>query len=105
VLLPFPKGVVRSGSKVGGANYDFLPASSNQRFCPTIRDKVEDTLVPEGTTCVYEIVINGFDMESVKEAMKLGIRAACIPGIVEITAGNYDGKLGKHHIHLHDILK
>jgi formylmethanofuran--tetrahydromethanopterin N-formyltransferase len=105
VLLPFPRGVVRSGSKVGGANYDFLPASTNHRLCPTIRDKVEDTEVPSGVTCVYEIVINGLDMESVKEAMKLGIEAACIPGIAEITAGNYEGKLGNHHIHLHDILK
>ncbi len=105
VLLPFPKGVVRSGSKIGGVNYDFLPASSNQRLCPTVRDKVEDTLVPPGVTCVYEIVINGLNMESVKEAMKLGIRAACIPGIVEITAGNYGDKLGKHHIRLYDVLK
>lgn len=105
VLLPFPHGVVRSGSKVGGKNYDFVPASTNERLCPTIRDKVEDTLVPPGVTCVYEIVINALDLESMKEAMKLGIKAACAPGIVEITAGNYGGKLGKHKIHLHEVLK
>lgn len=105
ILLPFPNGVVRSGSKVGGSNYDFLPASTNEKLCPTIRDKVKDTLVPDGVTCVYEIVINGLDLESVKKAMKLGINAACIPGIAAITAGNYGGELGKHKIHLHDVLK
>jgi formylmethanofuran--tetrahydromethanopterin N-formyltransferase len=34
----------------------------------------------------------------------VGIDAACRPGVVEITAGNYGGKLGKHHFHLHTLV-
>ncbi len=36
--------------------------------------------------------------------MAAGIRAAAGPGVVEITAGNYGGKLGKFHFHLHQVL-
>lgn len=105
VILPFPGGVVRSGSRVGGANYDFLPAATNALFCPTLRPKVDKSLVAERATCVYEMIVDGLDMDSVKEAMKVGIKAACREGIVEITAGNYGDKLGKHRIRLYDVIK
>ena len=36
VILPFPGGVVRSGSKVG-SRYPKLKASTNEAFCPTLR--------------------------------------------------------------------
>jgi formylmethanofuran--tetrahydromethanopterin N-formyltransferase len=102
VVLPFPGGVVRSGSKVG-SRYKFLTASSNTPYCPTIRGQVETSL-SEGVQAVLEIVIDGLTRDDVAEAMRVGIRAACRPGIELISAGNYGGKLGKHHFKLHEIL-
>ena len=53
---------------------------------------------------VIEIVIDGLNRGAIEDAMRVGIDAACRPGVVEITAGNYGGKLGKHHFRLHDLL-
>lgn len=103
VILPFPGGIVRSGSKVG-SKYKFLSASTNTSYCPTICKQI-DTALPPGVGSVLEIVINGLDEEAVKKAMRLGIRAACIPGVKKISAGNYGGNLGKYRIHLHEILR
>ncbi len=102
VILPFPGGVVRSGSKVG-SRYKKLRASTNDAYCPTLRGLVE-TALPEGANAVYEIVIDGLDLPSVEEAMRVGVRAACRPGVLRIDAGNYGGKLGPHHLHLHKLL-
>jgi formylmethanofuran--tetrahydromethanopterin N-formyltransferase len=103
VVLPFPGGIVRSGSKTT-SKYTFLRASSNTAYCPTIRRQVESAL-PEGVNSVMEIVVDGLDEQAVGEAMRVGIRAACIPGIVRISAGNYGGTLGQLHFHLHEILR
>ena len=36
--------------------------------------------------------------------MAIGIKAAVtVPGVKKITAGNYDGKLGKYQFRLHDL--
>ena len=51
-----------------------------------------------------EIVVNGLDRAAIEQALRVGIRAACRPGVVEISAGNYGGKLGKHHFPLRDLL-
>jgi len=103
IILPFPGGLVRSGSKVGSA-YKFLKASTNTPYCPTIRGRVESAL-PEGTGAVYEIVIDGLTAPAIAAAMREGIRAACRPGVLKITAGNYGGRLGKHHFRLREILE
>jgi formylmethanofuran--tetrahydromethanopterin N-formyltransferase len=102
VILPFPGGVVRSGSKVG-SRYKKLKASTNDAYCPTLRGVVKSEL-PEKANAVYEIVIDGIDLASVEEATRVGIRAACRPGVRGITAGNYGGKLGPFHLHLHTLL-
>lgn len=102
VSLPFPGGIVRSGSKVG-SRYKSLKASTNGAYCPTLRGQVKSEL-PSGVNAVYEIVIDGLDLASVEEATRAGVRAACGPGIVQITSGNYGGTLGPHHLHLHKIL-
>lgn len=102
-ILPFPGGIVRSGSKVG-SRYSKLKASTNDAFCPTIRAETKSEL-PEGTGCVYEIVIDGFSFDPVQQAMRAGLHTVSQqPGILQITAGNYGGKLGKHHFHLRDIV-
>ncbi len=103
VVLPFPGGIVRSGSKVG-SRYKFLKASTNDPFCPSLRGVVE-TKLPEGVNAVYEIVVDGLDIAAVEQAMRVGMRAACIPGVRRIAAGNYGGNLGKFKIHLHRILQ
>lgn len=103
IILPFPGGVVRSGSKTS-SKYKFLPASTNDAFCPTLRGLVETDLPPE-VNCVLEIVIDGLDVAVVEEATRVGIRAASIPGIRRISAGNYGGTLGQYQIHLHRVLE
>ncbi len=104
-ITPFPGGVVSSGSKVGSKKYKFMGASTNEKFCPTIREKVPDTEIPENVKAVYEIVIDGVDEASVKEAMKAGVQAACrVPGVVKITAGNYGGNLGPFKFFLKDCI-
>lgn len=102
VILPFPGGIVRSGSKVG-SKYKKLRASTNDAFCPTLRGVVKSAL-PEGVQAVYEIVIDGLELAAVEQAMRVGLRAACRPGVLQISAGNYGGNLGPFHVHLHKIL-
>ena len=104
VALPFPGGMVRSGSQVG-SRYKFLKASTNILYCPTIRSRVTDSELLEGDNAVLEIVIDGLNAALVEQAMRIGIEAACAcGGIRKITAGNYGGKLGKFHFHLHQLL-
>jgi formylmethanofuran--tetrahydromethanopterin N-formyltransferase len=102
VILPFPGGIVRSGSKVG-SRYKKLRASTNDAYCPTLRGLVKSVL-PEGANAVYEIVIDGLDLPAVEEATRVGARAACRVGVLAISAGNYGGKLGPFHLHLHKLL-
>jgi formylmethanofuran--tetrahydromethanopterin N-formyltransferase len=102
VITPFPGGIVRSGSKVG-SRYKKLRASTNDAFCPMLRGQVRSQLSEE-VGAVYEIVIDGVDLAAVEEATRVGVRAACRPGVVRISAGNYGGKLGPFHLHLHKLL-
>jgi len=106
VILPFPGGVVRSGSKVG-SKYKGLPASTNDAYCPTLVGLAPSRL-PAGVGAVMEIVIDGLDAQSIAQAMRAGIQAACERGrergVIAITAGNYGGKLGPHHFHLKEVL-
>ena len=103
VILPFPGGVVRSGSKVGSRRIKSMIASTNDAFCPTLR-AITDSQLPEGVNSVLEIVVNGTDADAIARAMRAGIDAACREGMVAITAGNYGGKLGPHHFHLRKIM-
>ncbi|HYG90664.1 MAG TPA: formylmethanofuran--tetrahydromethanopterin N-formyltransferase [Azospirillum sp.] len=106
-ILPFPGGVVRSGSKIG-AKYKGLIASTNTAFCPTLRRAVASSLVPEGVESILELVIDGVSPEAVVAAMRAGIGAAvglgAGGGVVSITAGNYGGKLGRYQFHLHEVM-
>jgi formylmethanofuran--tetrahydromethanopterin N-formyltransferase len=104
-ITSFPGGVVASGSKVGSLKYKFMPASTNEKYCPTLREKVPDSKVPAGIKGVYEIVIDGIDEKSVAAAMAAGVKAAAlVPGVKFITAGNFGGTLGPYKIELHKIL-
>jgi formylmethanofuran--tetrahydromethanopterin N-formyltransferase len=104
VIAPFPGGIARSGSKVG-SKYSFLNASTNDPLCPTLRTKIENSLLKERDACVYEVILDGAHETAVKTAMKLGIHAAVkVNGVNRISAGNYGGKLGKFQYKLHEIL-
>ncbi len=107
VITAFPGGVVGSGSKIG-SKYNFLTASTNEAYCPTLKGEVISELSDE-IGSVLEIVIDGLDEESINEAMRMGIRAACSygpsKGIYRISAGNYGGNLGPHLFHLRKLLK
>jgi len=105
VVLTFPGGICRSGSKVGSIKYK-LPASTNHVFCPALRATLPDSQVPQGVKSVYELVFNGIDADVVKRATGVGISAAArVPGVVKITAVNFGGKLGPYQIQLVDALK
>ena len=101
IILPFPNGVVRSGSKVG-SRYKALPASTNDAYCPTLKAVTESSL-PADVNCVLEIVIDGLTEDAVRQAMAAGIQAAAKPGIRQVSAGNYGGNLGQYKINLHDL--
>jgi formylmethanofuran--tetrahydromethanopterin N-formyltransferase len=103
VILPFPGGVVRSGSKVGSRRIKSMIASTNDAYCPTLR-AITKSALPEGVNSVLEIVINGVDAPAISSAMRVGIDAACRDGVIQISAGNYGGKLGPHHFYLRKIM-
>jgi len=106
VIMPFPGGIVRSGSKVG-SKYKALAASTNDAYCPTLKGTCVSALAPE-IGSVLEIVIDGLNSNAVAAAMKAGISAATKlgpkRGAIRIGAGNYGGKLGRHHYHLRTLL-
>ncbi len=106
VIMPFPGGVARSGSKVG-SKYKTLTASTNDAFCPTLRP-VTQSLLPPDVGAALEVVIDGLTEQDVARAMRVGILAACESGdrhgLRAITGGNYGGKLGPYHFHLREIL-
>jgi formylmethanofuran--tetrahydromethanopterin N-formyltransferase len=103
VILPFPGGVARSGSKICARGYASLIASTNDAYCPTLRAST-DSALPDGVNSVLELVLDGVDADAIRRAMRAGIDAACRPGVRAITAGNYGGNLGKHKFHLHAIM-
>jgi formylmethanofuran--tetrahydromethanopterin N-formyltransferase len=103
VIMPFPGGIARSGSKVG-SRYKAVIASTNHVLCPTLRAQVGDSQVPEGVNSVFEIVIDGLAPEPVREAMRVGLDAAARAGALRVTAGNYGGSLGQHHFPLRELV-
>ena len=104
VILPFPNGAVRSGSKIG-SKYKAIVASTNHIYCPTLKGVIKDSLVPENVHSCLEVVIDAVSEEKIIEAMKVGINAAAQDGIMQITAGNCNGKLGQYKIFLKDLIK
>ena len=104
-ICSYPAGVVACDSKFGSLKYKFMKTTTNHLFCPTLKNAIPDSLVPEGVRAIYEIVIDGTSYDNVKEAMHDGIHAACsINGITKISAGNYGGRLGPHKFYLRDIV-
>lgn len=101
VVAPFPGGVCRSGSKVG-SRYKKLIASTNEAFCPTLKEQVA-TRLPDGAECVYELILNGINEASLRTAMREALKAALGDGLLAVTAADYGGKLGRVRISLRDL--
>ena len=102
VITTFPGGIAGSGSKAG-SDYDFTIASTYEKFCPLLQDdpNVEAGL-PQGVNSVMVIIMNGKDMASIITATQAAISASKdTDGLLMISAGNYNGKLGKSFIYLH----
>jgi formylmethanofuran--tetrahydromethanopterin N-formyltransferase len=104
--IPYVTGrMAASGSKVGGHVYAQAVATTNDAYCPTISDKVKQSKVGSDVSCIYEIIVNGLDLEHVKAAIKVGIeKAKSVRGVRRITAGNYGGRLGSGRIDLRDLV-
>jgi formylmethanofuran--tetrahydromethanopterin N-formyltransferase len=98
-----PFGICSAGSKVE-TNYPEIGPTTNHPYCPTLREKIDDSKVPEGIVSIPEIVINGTTLDVVKDAMRAAIKAAeGVSGVREVSAGNFGGKLGKHKIYLREL--
>lgn len=103
VVTPFD--VCSAGSKPE-TRYPEIGPTTNHLYCPTLKDKIPDSKVPEGVNSIPEIVINGMSLEAVKKAMKAAIYAVKdLDGALRISAGNYGGKLGKHKIYLRELVE
>jgi formylmethanofuran--tetrahydromethanopterin N-formyltransferase len=103
IALPFPGGIVRSGSKVGALTSKSMPASTNHQMAPTLRAQIPDTLVPDGVGAMFEVVIDGVSEDAVREAMRRGLHAAAGTGATHVTAANFGGKLGQFHFPLSEL--
>ncbi|MBX3412919.1 MAG: formylmethanofuran--tetrahydromethanopterin N-formyltransferase [Pirellulales bacterium] len=101
VVMPFPGGIASSGSKAG-SSYSFSVASTYEKFCPTLREKLgAESGVPAGVHSIMEIILNGRDLATIVRATQAAIEASVdTPGLVRISAGNYGGRLGKSFIYL-----
>ncbi|MGB7347786.1 MAG: formylmethanofuran--tetrahydromethanopterin N-formyltransferase [Pirellulaceae bacterium] len=105
VITTFPGGVASSGSKAG-SSYKGLIAATYAEYCPTLKEKLGDqSKVPDGVTSIMEIILNGRDIDALKAATQAAIHAAAqTDGLLKISAGNYNGRLGKTFIHLHELI-
>jgi len=105
-IMPFPGGIARSGSKVG-SKYKGAVASTNHLYCPTLKGATYSEIGPE-IGSVLEIVIDGLTSDAVAAAMRAGLKAIADlgpgRGALRVGAGNYGGKLGKHHYRLKELI-
>ncbi|MBI5178280.1 MAG: formylmethanofuran--tetrahydromethanopterin N-formyltransferase [Nitrospinae bacterium] len=105
LIMPFAGGVVAAASRLG-SKYDFLAASTQEDYCPGIAEnKNPSRKLPKGVEAVFEIVIDAVSREVAEKAMAVGIRAACVGGVVRIGAANFAGKLGDIHLPLREVME
>ena len=88
-------------------NFPEIGPTTNHYYCPSLKEKLgKESKVPDSVNYIPEVVINAIDEESMKKAVKAGINAALeFDGVLKISAGNFDGKLGDMKYNLLDILK
>ncbi len=97
-------GICAAGSKVE-TKFPEIGPTTNEHFCPTLKDIIPNSEVPEGVESIPEIVINGRTIGEVEEAMREAIKSIkAEKGVLKVSAGNFGGKLGKYKIYLKDII-
>lgn len=102
VITPFD---ICSAASKPETNYPWIGPTTNHPYCPSLKKKLENSKVPDQVNYIPEIVINGANLHKVKEAMKAGINALDdVDGVLMVSAGNYQGKLGDHKIYLKDLM-
>ena len=105
--MPFPGGIVRSGSKVG-SKYKALTASTNDAYCPTLKGRVRERAHAGRRLGAGDRHRRADATRRCAPAMRSGLRAVCERGadrgVLRVSAGNYGGKLGKFHYHLGELL-
>lgn len=97
--------ICSAGSKPE-THFPQIGPTTNHLYCPSLKAKLgSESKVPEGVGYIAEIVYNGISIDAVKEATKAGIKAVLeVEGVVQVSAGNYGGKLGEYKIPLREIL-
>lgn len=88
------------------AKFPEIGPPTNHPFCPTLKDKLspEEFEVPEGVLSIPEIIFNALDLETVELTMAKVIEGIIdMDGLLKISAGNYEGKLGKFKIYLREL--
>jgi formylmethanofuran--tetrahydromethanopterin N-formyltransferase len=99
-----PFDICSAGSKPE-TNYPEIGPTTNHLYCPTLTQELSGSKVPYGVQCIPEIVVNGISLDSVKEAMRAAIASVHeVKGVVRISAGNYDGRLGRYKIFLKELV-
>ncbi len=102
VIAPFE--ICSAGSKPE-TNFPEIGPTTNHWYCPTLRDHILSSLVPDGVVSIPEIVFNGLTLDSIKAAMRAAILSVQdVAGVVKVSAGNYGGKLGTYKIFLRDVV-
>ena len=96
-----PFDICSAGSKPE-TKFPWIGPTTNELYCPSLKSKLGDrSRVPEDVYYIPEVVINGIDLPTVTRAMKAGIESIWdINEVDRISAGNYEGKLGKYRIEL-----
>ena len=97
--------ICSAGSKPE-THYPQIGPTTNHQYCPSLKAKLgKASKVPDGVGYIAEIVYNGISIDAVKEATKVGIKAVLdVEGVVQVSSGNYGGKLGEYKIPLREIL-
>lgn len=94
-----------SGTKVGGKTYRDAIATTNDAYCPSLIGN-PGSKVPSGVKCVYEVIVSGLRLQDVEQAMRNAIENATkVDGVLDITATNYGGALGRGKIFLQNLFK
>jgi len=76
------------------------------QYCPELRNRVDETKVPEGVGSILNILFFGVSEDLVAIAIKQGIEAAVrVPGVIQIGAMNFGGNFGPHKFYLQKLFK
>ncbi len=96
--------ICSAGSKPE-THFPQIGPTTNHLYCPSLKARLgRESKVPEGVGYIAEIVYDGVSVDALKEATKAGINAVLnIEGVVRVSSGNYEGKLGQYKIPLKEL--